>query len=101
MTLWPTEGKKKASEGSYLIVYIDLEATTYTAFSGADTSTMGRGNDWVYVECIAQQELDTYNCETLVLIAFFRTVSLHCFKECTNAAGHYFKVVLFKKWPRL
>ena len=37
---------------------------------------MGRGNDWAYVECKAQQLLDTYNCGTLVLIAFFRIVSL-------------------------
>ena len=101
MTLWPTEGKKKASEGPYLIVYIDLEATTYAASSGADTSTMGRGNDWAYVECIVQQQLHTYNCGALVLLAFFRTVSLLGFKECTNAGSHYFKVVLFKKWPRL
>ena len=28
------------------------------------------------LECIAQLQLDTYNCGTLVLIAFFRTVSL-------------------------
>ena len=37
---------------------------------------MGRGNDWAYVKCKAQQQLDTYNCGALVLIAFFRIVSL-------------------------
>ena len=37
---------------------------------------MGSGKEWTYVECIAQEQQDTYNCGTLVLIAFFRIVSL-------------------------
>ena len=53
-------------------VYIDKEA----ASSGLVDSSLGRGKEWTYVECIAQYQLDTYNCGTLVLIAFFRTVSL-------------------------
>jgi hypothetical protein len=34
------------------------------------------GKEWTYFECIAQEQQDTYNCGTLVLLAFFRTVSL-------------------------
>ena len=37
---------------------------------------MGSGKEWTYVECIVQEQQDTYNYGTLVLIAFFRTVSL-------------------------
>ena len=73
LTLWPTEGKKESIR-SDLRVLIDLEATTYAASSGVDISTMGIGNDWAYVEFIAQQQQDTYNCGTSVLKAFFRTV---------------------------
>ena len=68
-------GKKESIKSAFR-VYIDLDATTYAASLGVDISTMGRGNGWTYVECIAQQQMDTYNCGTLVLIAFFRTVSL-------------------------
>ena len=43
---------------------------------GLVVSTLGRGKEWTYVDCIAQNQHDSYNCGTLVLIAFFRIVSL-------------------------
>ena len=70
------EGRQKESIRNAISVYIDKEADFYTASSGLVVSTLGRGKEWTYVECIAQQQMDTYNCGTLVLIAFFITVSL-------------------------
>ena len=67
------EGGQKESIRNAISVYIDKEADFYTASSGLVVS---REKEWTYVECIAQQQLDTYNCGTLVLIAFFRTVFL-------------------------
>ncbi len=63
---------QKESIRNDISVYIDKEA----ASSGVVVSSLGRGKEWTYGECIAQEQLDTYNCGTLVLIAFFRTVSL-------------------------
>ncbi len=59
---------QKESIRNAIIVYIDKEA----ASSGLVVSSLGI---WTYVdECIAQKQQDTYNCGTLVLIAFFRIV---------------------------
>ena len=66
------EAGQKESIKNAISVYIDKEATS----SGLDVSAFGRGKEWTYIECIAQQQQDTYNCGTLVLIAFFRIVSL-------------------------
>jgi hypothetical protein len=46
------------------------------ASSGLVVSSLGSAKEWTYVECIAQEQQDTYNCGTLVLIAFFRIVYL-------------------------
>ena len=85
-------GQKESIKNAFS-VYIDKEEA---ASSGLVISSLGRGKEWTYVECIAQEQLDTYNCGTLVLIAYFRIVSLFDFKEYTTAI-HYFKVVLFNK----
>ena len=66
------EGGQKESIRNAISVYIDKEA----ASSGLVVSSLGRGKEWTYVECFAQEQLDTYNCGTLVLLAFFRIVSL-------------------------
>jgi len=66
------EAGQKESIKNAISVYIDKEV----ASSGLDVSTLGKGKEWNYIECFAQQQLDTYNCGTLVLIAFFGTVSL-------------------------
>ena len=63
---------QKESIRNAIRVYIDKEA----ASSGLVDSSLGSAKEWTYVECIAQEQLDTYNCGTLVLIAFFRIVSL-------------------------
>jgi hypothetical protein len=63
---------QKESIRNAIRVYIDKEA----ASSGLVDSSLGSAKEWTYVECIAQEQQDTYNCGTLVLIAFFRIVSL-------------------------
>jgi hypothetical protein len=66
-------GGKKESIRNAISVCIKKEAGS----SGLVVSSLGgRGKEWTYVECIARQQLDIYNCGSLVLIAFFRTVSL-------------------------
>jgi hypothetical protein len=82
---------QKESIRNAIIVYIDKEA----ASSGLVVSSLGSGKEWTYVECIAQEQQDTYNCGTLVLIAFFS----FNFKGKTTI--HYFKVVLFNKQTHL
>ena len=73
----PLGGQKESIRNTIISVYIDKEANIiYTASSELVVSTLGRGKEWTYVECIAQLQLNTYNCGTLVLIAFFRTVTL-------------------------
>ena len=66
------EVRQKESIRNAIRVYIDKEA----ASSGLVVSSLGSAKEWTYVECIAQEQLDTYNCGTLVLIVFFRIVSL-------------------------
>jgi hypothetical protein len=63
---------QKESIRNAIIVNIDKEA----ASSGLIVSSLSSGKEWTYVECIAQEQLDTYNCGILVLLAFFRIVSL-------------------------
>ena len=65
-------GQKESIRNAIIRVYIDKEA----ASSGLVVSSLGSAKEWTYVECIAQEQQDTYNCGTLVLIAFFRIVSL-------------------------
>ena len=84
-------GQKESIRNAICVVYIDKEA----ASSGLVVSSLGGGKEWTYIECIAQEQLDTYNCGTLVLLAFFRILFFD-FKEYTTAS-HYFKVVLFNK----
>ena len=72
----PMGGGQKESIRNATSVYIKKEADIYTASSGLVVSTMSRGKEWTYVECIAQTQIDAFNCGTLVLIAFFRIVSL-------------------------
>ncbi len=53
---------QKESIKNAISVYIDKGA----ASSGLVVSSLGSGKEWTYVECIAQEQLDTYNCGTLV-----------------------------------
>jgi hypothetical protein len=57
----------------------------------------GRNGRILIIECIAQQQLDTYNCGTLVLIDFFRTVSLISKWYCSisNPAYRAYRKELF------
>jgi hypothetical protein len=83
---------QKESIRNAIRVYIDKEA----ASSGLVVSSLGSAKEWTYIECIAQEQLDTYNCGTLVLIALLLQNNFFDFKEYTTAI-HYFKVVLFNK----
>ena len=67
---------QKESVKRAIIVYIEFEARAHAELSGEDTTNLGHGNDWTYVEFVAQAQSDKYNCGVLVLLAFFRTVTL-------------------------